>query len=113
MNYEFQFNDYEFDEEGIVKTKNSAWFSLVKYKMGDSLDLNRYELKEGDIIRIGRIYLRLKVIKSQKYEINNTIPSESNKVNNNNNKGTARKNAITNLINCNLTLNTEINLQEM
>ena len=67
LNYELKFNHFEFDEDGIVKTNNSAWFALIKSKMDDEIDLNRYELKDGDIIRMGRIYLRIKTIKIQKY----------------------------------------------
>ena len=40
FNYELKFNHFEFDEDGIVKTNNSAWFALIKSKMDDEIDLN-------------------------------------------------------------------------
>ena len=118
LNYELKFNHFEFDEDGIVKTNNSAWFALIKSKMDDEIDLNRYELKDGDIIRMGRIYLRIKTIKIQKYEKNNNLNISTNSINSNNiNNNVTNSNNIninSNLnFNGNISLNTEINLQEV
>ena len=119
LNYELKFNYYDFDDNGIIKTNNSAWFALIKNKMDDEVDLNRYELKEGDIIRIGRIFLKIKKIKIQKYDKNINLNNSINSTNSNNNYN----NIITttndininnnNVLNCNISLNTEINLQEI
>ena len=62
--YEFNFNNYEFDNIGNMKFTNSAWFLLKKSRMKDKF--NKYRLKKGDIIKIGRIYTKIKDIKFQK-----------------------------------------------
>ena len=76
--------------------------------MDDKADLNRYELKEGDVIRIGRLFLRLKLLKLQKYEKkNNYLNNSINGYINNINITTTNEN------NNNITINTELNLQEI
>ena len=79
-------NDYYFDENGNVTTTNSTWFLLRKKFLEERM--NDYNLKEGDILRIGRITIRIKKIKFTKSEDNkdnisiNTnlkeIPTEKN-----------------------------------
>ena len=82
--------------------------------MNEEIDLNRYELKEGDIIRIGRIYLRLKILKNRQNEKINFTVDTNNLINiskscnfNNNHKD---NNIITN---DDISINTEINLKEI
>ena len=113
FNFKLKFNNYDFDENGVVKTQNSAWFALIKNRMDDKADVNRYELKEGDIIRIGRLFLRLKFLKLQRYEktINNKLDTSINGNINNKNITTTNENTNTNLNN--VSINTEINLQEI
>ena len=116
LNYELKFNYFDFDDNGIIKTNNSAWFALIKNKMDDEIDLNRYELKEGEIIRIGRLFLKIRKLKIQKYDKNINLNNSTNSNNNINNIITTtndNNNINNNIINCNVSLNTEINLQEI
>lgn len=113
LNYELNFNNYDLDKNGIIKTKNSAWFALIRNRMDDDADLNRYELKEGDIIRIGRLHLRLKIIKIQKFENNKNLNTSSS-VNNINKIRISTNNENNNNNNFNnISINTELNLQEI
>ena len=65
-NYNLKLNDLKFEDK--ITSKNSAWFALIKGKMSDSTNLNRCEIKEGDIFRVGKIYLRVKALKFQNDE---------------------------------------------
>ena len=65
-NYSLKLNDLKFEDK--ITSKNSAWFALIKSKMNDSPNLNRCEIKEGDIFRIGKIYLRVKALKFENNE---------------------------------------------
>ena len=108
-NYELNFNEYKFDETGNINTTNSAWFVLKKRKINDKA--NKYQLKKGDIIKIGRIYTKIKDIKYEKdfIELNksNIINSDiisnqskiSNKANNKNNINKLILNDINNISN--------------
>ena len=60
-NFHLRLNDYSFGEDENISTTNSAWFLLRKSLLDDRM--NEYNLKEGDIIRIGRITLKIKKIK--------------------------------------------------
>lgn len=112
FNYELKFNNFDFDQNGIIRTINSAWFALIKNKMDDEIDLNRYELKEGEIIRIGKLFFRTKKIKIQKYENNIANTNNSNNINYINT--TTSYNVTNNLnFNGNLSINTEINVQDV
>ena len=62
--YEIILNKYEFDEKGNISSANSAWFLLKKSKMKEKY--NKYKLKKGDIIKIGRILTKIKDIKFEK-----------------------------------------------
>ena len=63
-NFSLKLNDYKFNEDNNIETPNSTWFLLRKSFLSDKM--NDYPLKEGDILRIGRITLRIKKIKFQK-----------------------------------------------
>ena len=63
-NYYLKLNDYTFNEENNINSPNSTWFLLRKSFLSDKM--NDYPLKEGDILRIGRITLRIKKIKFKK-----------------------------------------------
>ena len=129
-NFELKLNNYEFDAKSFIKTRNSSWFAFIRSRMDDNVDMNRYELKEGDIIRIGRLYLRVKILKfsnNEKDEKNINL-MEINKINiNNTNK---YRNSFTSPINNisiptpntrisigtnnnNLSINTALNRQEI
>ena len=92
--------------------------------------MNRYELREGDIIRIGRLFLKIKILKFQKSEkdVKNINLMEIHKIKlNNNNKYknnfaspinnisiTTPNTRISNNSNLNnLSVNTDLNLQEI
>ena len=83
MFFEFERNKYEFDETNNIMTPNTSWFLLKPSQIDPKM--NRYKLIPGDIIRIGRINLRIRDIKfsnSQKYkDNNNTSLNESNNSN--------------------------------
>ena len=63
--YEFNFNNFNFDDKGNITTYNSAWFLLKKSRIKEKM--NKYRLKRGDILKIGRIFVKIKDIK---FEIN-------------------------------------------
>ena len=64
--FDLIFNDYEQDEDGIITTRNSAWFLLKKSKIRPEFDI--YKIHQGEIIKIGRIMTRIKEIKFSKKE---------------------------------------------
>lgn len=115
-NYNLKLNELKYEDKII--SKNSAWFALIKSKMNDSTNLNRCEIKEGDIFRVGKIYLRVKAIKFQNNEkkvVNLTTSNENtthilNKYNNCFTSPDSR-----NSVNKNgdVTINTELNFQEV
>ena len=63
-NYSLKLNEYKFNEENNIDTPNSTWFLLRKSFLSDKM--NDYPLKEGDILRIGRITLKIKKIRFKK-----------------------------------------------
>ena len=67
--FELGLNDYEIDKEYNITTPNSTWFLLRKEFMDDKM--NVYNLKEGDILKIGRILLRIRTIRFSKNNYNN------------------------------------------
>ena len=64
--FDLIFNEYEQDEDGIITTRNSAWFLLKKSKLEPQYD--KYKIHQGEIIKIGRIMTRIKDIKFNKKE---------------------------------------------
>ena len=54
----------------MLKIKNATWFTLVQSKIDEIY--NRYELKEGNIIKLGNVYLKLKKLctKNKRNKIN-------------------------------------------
>ena len=67
--FELSLNDYEIDKEYNITTPNSTWFLLRKEFMDDKM--NDYNLKEGDILKIGRILVRIRTIRFSKNSSNN------------------------------------------
>ena len=79
--FEFERNKYELDETDNIITPNTSWFLLKPSKIEPKM--NRYKLNPGDIIRLGRIILRIRNIifansKASKKNNNNTSLNESN-----------------------------------
>ena len=63
-NYSLKLNEYKFNEDYNIDSPNSTWFLLRKSFLSDKM--NDYPLKEGDILRIGRITIRIKKIKTKR-----------------------------------------------
>ena len=63
-NIKLELNDYQVDEDDNIITPNSTWFLLRKEFLDQKM--NEYNLKEGDILKIGRITIRIKSIKFKK-----------------------------------------------
>jgi len=116
-NYNLKLNDLKFEDK--ITSKNSAWFALVKSKMNDSTNLNRCEIKEGDIFRVGKIYLRVKAIKFQNNEKKDVILTTSNNenttniINKYNNCFTSPDSRNSVSKNGDLSIKTELNYQEI
>jgi hypothetical protein len=82
---QLKLNEYEIDENENIITPNSTWFLFRKIFMDERM--NDYNLKEGDILKIGRISIRIKSIRFKKsLDKNKTIDlnqsSNSKKVQN-------------------------------
>ena len=75
--YEFELNKYKIDNTGNICTPNSTWF-LFKPTLTENKS-NKYKLSEGDIIKIGRITIKVK-------EFLLSDPKNEHYFNNNNNK---------------------------
>lgn len=89
--FQLLLNKYEKDENGNIISLNSCWFLLKKFKMEEKY--NKYKIHIGDIIKIGRIIVRIKEIKfanktnKKNEDISNmTEKSDNNSINNANNK---------------------------
>ena len=87
--FEFERNKYEVDETDNIITPNTSWF-LLKPSIIDP-KMNRYKLNSGDIIKIGRITLRIRDMSfsekkknKKKGNTNNTLLDESNNLNDDN-----------------------------
>ena len=76
-------NKFDIDKEYNITTPNSTWFLLRKEFMDDRT--NEYNIKEGDILKIGRILVHIKTIKFSKNNSRNKTKTktESNKANDN------------------------------
>ena len=75
--YELNLNTYEIDDDYNITTLNSTWFLLRKEFMDERM--NEYNIKEGDILRIGRILVRIKTIKFAKNNQNKNKANDNNK----------------------------------
>jgi len=72
--YILKLNEYKIDEYENIVTPNSTWFLLRKMFMDERM--NEYNIKEGDILKIGRITIRIRTIKFKKNNTTKkTIPS--------------------------------------
>ena len=73
INFEILANPFKIDDTNI--SPNSAWFVLKASKIDKKM--NRYKLNPGDIIKIGRITLRIRDIYFSNKKINNEILNDS------------------------------------
>ena len=67
-------NKYDIDENGNICSINACWFLLKKFKLEEKY--NKYKIHTGDIIKIGRIIIKIKEIK---YANNNKDKKSKNK----------------------------------
>ena len=89
--YTLNLNKIEYDETDNISSLNNAWFLLKPDRMDRKL--MKYKINEGDIIKIGRITIRIKEIKLERnnndYYLNkngNNISKNSINIINNNNR---------------------------
>ena len=78
-------NEIKKDENGNICSLNSAWFLLKLSKM--DINLDKYKIHQGEIIKIGRIVTRIREIKFDKNKKN-----DNNNNKNNNSKNEASMN---------------------
>ena len=80
MYFEFERNLYELDETDNISTPNTAWFLLKPGIL--EVKMNRYKLSPGEIIRIGRITMRIRDIifaeKNSSKELNESFGTNYN-----------------------------------
>ena len=62
--FHLKLNEFSFNEEGSISSRNSTWFLLKKSFLEDKM--NEYTLKEGDMLRVGRITIKIKKIRFSK-----------------------------------------------
>ena len=74
--FEFERNKYELDETHNIISPNTSWFLLKPSKMDPKM--NRYKISPGEILKIGRITLRIRDIKFNKKANNNNDNSNFN-----------------------------------
>ena len=75
--FEFERNKYGLDETDNIVTPNSSWF-LLKPTMIDE-KMNKYKLSPGEIIKLGRITMRIRDIifeGKNKYNLNDSCFSD-------------------------------------
>ena len=65
-NYHLKFNHYNLDDNENISTPNLAWFLLKKQAMTNRS--NTYHLREGDILKLGRISFLIRSLNFAKNE---------------------------------------------
>ena len=58
--FEFERNKYGKDETDNIITPNTSWFVLKPSMMDEKM--NKYKLSQGEIIKLGRITMRIRDI---------------------------------------------------
>ena len=56
-------NSYKLDEYENICSNNSTWFSLKHPKNNKNNKLNMFKINEGDVIKIGKIIIRIRKVK--------------------------------------------------
>ena len=85
-------NSYKIDEYENICSNNSTWFSLKNDKKNRNNRMNMFKINEGDVLKIGKIIIRIRKIQFQsnkhndkkinidindnKYELSNSATSE-------------------------------------
>ena len=64
-------NSYKLDEYENICSNNSTWFSLKTEKKNKNNKLNLFKISEGDVIKIGKIIIRIRKIKFDSMNRNN------------------------------------------
>ena len=103
QNYQIKFNDYDINiNPELIQIKNGAFFALVDKRINKSY--NKYKLKEGDVIKLGKVFLKVEkiVIKIDKRDRNKFINKKFKKFNNSSDT--------INIKNNNLKMNMDLNL---
>jgi len=78
--YEFKMNDCKLDQNKNIESRNNGWFLFKKSKTEQTND--KYKLNEGDIIKLGRITIRIKEIKKNKsLSLNKSIDFSKTNIN--------------------------------
>ena len=62
-NFFIDLNSYKLDEYENICSNNSSWFSLKNEKKNKNKNLNSFKINEGDVIKIGKIIIRIRKIK--------------------------------------------------
>lgn len=70
-----ELNPFKIDENENICSINSSWFSLKNFKTGTKPNL--FKLNEGDIIKIGKIIIRIRKIKFNKNKKNKKTANNS------------------------------------
>ena len=78
FNFEILSNPFKLDENNII-SPNSSWFVLKSSRI--DIKMNRYKLNPEDIIKIGRITLRIRDIHFSNNKKSNSFLNESNMTN--------------------------------
>ena len=103
-NYQLKLNDFSYNEDGNVTSNNSTWFLLRKSYLEERM--NNYNLKEGDILRVGRITIKIKKIKFNKNKDKDNKDNKYNKDNKDNNNKDTKDNKD------DISVNTNLNVKE-
>jgi hypothetical protein len=69
-------NPFKIDENENICSINSSWFSLKNINRENKPNL--FKLNEGDIIKIGKIIIRIRKIKFSKNKKNKKIKNINN-----------------------------------
>ena len=69
--FSIDINPYKLDEYENICSQNSTWFSLKTDKKNQNNKLNLFKINEGDVIKIGKIIIRIRKIKFENLKQNN------------------------------------------
>ena len=64
-------NSYKIDDDENICSNNSTWFSLKSDKKNKNNRFNMFKISEGDVVKIGKIIIRIRKIKFQSDKLNN------------------------------------------
>ena len=64
-------NSYKIDDDENICSNNSTWFSLKSDKKNKNNRFNMFKISEGDVVKIGKIIIRIRKIKFHSDKLNN------------------------------------------